>query len=145
MSSLSPGSDCDTVERTPEQEAHHIIRRIRQHVLLLDRQWTGVNHVSNDWQNQIDETLEVKFKLKSLRYCRLSRFWLILPPYNVFQLSIIIVLSINLFTFSAWFLIALLLMQGISIGDLMSMIMSSPEDGDIPRCDGRHAATTTGG
>ena len=93
MSLLSPGSDCDAVERTPEQEAHHIIRRIRQHVLLLDRQWTGVNHVSNDWQQQIDETLEVKFKLKSLRYCRLSRFWLILPPYNVFQLSIIIVLA----------------------------------------------------
>ncbi|KAK2181700.1 hypothetical protein NP493_384g05004 [Ridgeia piscesae] len=51
-------SDTSNVELTPEQEARHIIKKIRRHVLLLNHQWAEVNQSSNEWQQQIDETLE---------------------------------------------------------------------------------------
>ena len=44
---------------TAEQEARHIIKKIRQHVRLLNRKWAEVNQKSNEWQHCIDETVEV--------------------------------------------------------------------------------------
>ena len=44
---------------TPEQEARHIVRKIRRHARLLNMHWAELNLKSNEWQTMIDEALEV--------------------------------------------------------------------------------------
>ena len=46
-------------EKSPEQEARSIIKKIRRYVRLLNRKWVELNQRSNEWQHCIDETLEV--------------------------------------------------------------------------------------
>jgi len=52
-------SEGSGTEMTPEQEARHIIKKIRHHVRLLNRKWAEVNQRSNEWQHKLEETLEV--------------------------------------------------------------------------------------
>ncbi|KAK2162351.1 hypothetical protein LSH36_100g10019 [Paralvinella palmiformis] len=51
-------SEGSGTEMTPEQEARHIIKKIRHHVRLLNRKWAEVNQRSNEWQHKLEETLE---------------------------------------------------------------------------------------
>ena len=57
---LCTESEASATEGLPEREARHVIRKIRRQVRLLNRKWAEVNQKSNEWQHQIDETLEVR-------------------------------------------------------------------------------------
>ncbi|XP_064628408.1 dystrophin-like isoform X4 [Lineus longissimus] len=48
-------SEIPSGELTPEQEARHIVRKIRHHVRLLNRKWAEVNQKSIEWQARIDD------------------------------------------------------------------------------------------
>ncbi len=45
---------------TPDQEARHIIKKIRRHVRLMNRKWVELNQRSNEWQHRIEAVLEVR-------------------------------------------------------------------------------------
>ncbi|XP_074663011.1 dystrophin-like isoform X2 [Tubulanus polymorphus] len=51
-------SEMAPIELTPEQEARHIIRKIRHHVRLLNRKWAEVHQKSNEWQARIDRNIQ---------------------------------------------------------------------------------------
>ena len=53
-------SEGSGTEMTPEQEARHIIKKIRRHVRLLNRKWAEVNQRSNEWHHKLEETVEVE-------------------------------------------------------------------------------------
>ncbi len=44
---------------TPDQEARHIMKKIRRHVRLMNRKWVELNQHSNEWQHRLDAVLEV--------------------------------------------------------------------------------------
>ena len=58
-------SELPSGELTPEQEARHIIRKIRHHVRLLNRKWAEVHQKSIEWQARIEDTLVVSNSIAS--------------------------------------------------------------------------------
>ena len=55
-------SDGSGSEMTPDQEARHVVKKIRRHVRLMNRKWVELNQHSNEWQHRIEAVLEVKKK-----------------------------------------------------------------------------------
>ena len=52
-------SDGSGSEMTPDQEARHVVKKIRRHVRLMNRKWVELNQHSNEWQHRIEAVLEV--------------------------------------------------------------------------------------
>ena len=55
-------SDGSGSEMTPDQEARHVVKKIRRHVRLMNRKWVELNQHSNEWQHRIEAVLEVRKK-----------------------------------------------------------------------------------
>ena len=64
MSLFFPSADSEGsgTEMSPDQEARHIIKKIRRLVRLVNRKWVELNQRSNEWQHRIEEVVEVWYR-----------------------------------------------------------------------------------